>query len=164
MVHDPERHHRHSIRLQNYPYHLSGMYSVTICTSQKQEVLGHIQNGTMKLGHVGEIVMAEWEDLPQRFPNVGLDEYVVMPNHFHAIVIILPDADCPAPTLGTIVGAFKSMSVRAVRSQIGEDSCRIWQRNYYEQIVRTDAMLEGLRRYIRDNPAHWLTDPENTPP
>ena len=163
MVYDPERHHRYSTRLRNYPYHLSGMYCVTICTSQRQEIFGQVQRGVMELNHVGNIVASEWEDLPRRFPSILLDAFVVMPNHLHGILMISQPIDCSAPTLGAVIGAFKSLSVRAVSLKIGEDGCKIWQRSYYDQILRSDSMLEGLRLYIHENPARWPTDPENIP-
>ena len=163
MVYDPDRHHRHSIRLPNHLYDLSGRYCVTICTSQKQEILGQVRKGVMELNHIGNIVASEWEDLPQRFPTILLDAFVVMPNHLHGILMISPPSDCAAPTLGAIIGAFKSLSVRAVSLKIGEEGCKIWQRRYYDQIIRSDSMLENLRCYIRENPAHWPIDPENSP-
>lgn len=166
MPYDPHRHHRHSIRLRDYQYDTAGCYCVTICTQQRQMMFGGVDNGVMELNDVGALVRAEWLALVQRFPSIGLDDFILMPNHLHGIIFLNlcgePATGNSVPALGTVVGAFKSLSTRAM-SRLTEGSGKVWQRNYYEQIIRSETMLNGLRQYILDNPYHWHDDPEYSP-
>ena len=181
MCYDPERHHRRSIRLKEYDYTQPGAYFVTICTQNRLFLFGDVVEGRMLLNDAGLMVQTVWEGLPRRFPNVQLDAYVVMPNHFHAIVIIVdvhPPVGAPlvgaqkgagtrpAPTLGYIVGAFKSMTtneyIRGVRQfRWTPFPGRLWQRNYYEHIIRNEGELNRIRGYIVNNPPRWHLDREN---
>jgi len=167
MGYDPSRHHRHSIRLSGYRYDTDGVYCVTLCVLQRQMLFGKMSGGLMLLNEAGRLVQSEWLALPARFPKVYLEDFVIMPNHLHGLIVLSSEARLetspPVPELGDVVGAFKSLSTRAVSSHLGEGARRIWQRNYYEQIVRSDSMLNGLRQYIADNPGHWQDDPENCP-
>ena len=129
------------------------------------------------LTSIGEIVDRNWRELPERFPVVSLDEYVIMPNHFHGIVIINALAESTpndagqrvaaraTPTLGTIVGSFKSKSINDTIAHIKENRLdmigKIWQRNYFEEIIRNERNLEDVREYIRNNPYKWEEDEEN---
>jgi len=175
------RHHRRSIRLKGYDYTQPGAYFVTICTQNHLFLFGDVVEGRMLLNDAGSMVQTVWEGLPRRFPNVQLDAYVVMPNHFHAIVIIVdvhPPVGAPlvgaqkgagtrpAPALGYIVGAFKSMTtneyIRGVRQfRWTPFPARLWQRNYYEHIIRNEGELDHIRGYIVDNPLRWHLDREN---
>jgi len=114
----------------------------------------------MHLGVVGELARTAWLEIPIRHPGVELDAFVVMPNHVHAIVA-LPDANGDvAWTLGDIIRGFKArVSYEAKLRQATQQ--RIWQRNYYEHVIRTDESLDEIRRYIDENPARWECDDEN---
>ena len=162
---DPFRHHRQSLRLRQYDYKTAGSYCVTLCTQNRQMLFGEVAGNKVNLTEIGDIVCSEWLATAQRFPSIMLDEFIVMPNHFHGIVFLNPpgqeiSADI-LPTLGDMVGAFKSLSTKAVRHSTGDVVCKFWQKNFYEQIIRSDAMLNGLRQYIQDNPCRWQDDPEN---
>ena len=299
MPYDPNRHHRRSIRLKGYDYSQAGAYFITICTQDRACLFGKVVNGEMRLNDAGRMVLAEWNRLPERFPHLVLDAFVVMPNHVHGIVVItnpatddtattaptivgtglvpvpnagtmgaVPDAgtmgaapdtgamgaapdagtmgaapnagamgaapdagmmgavpnagtmgaapnagalgaapnagtmgaapdagamgaapdagmmcavpddgattrvaptvgDIVAPTVGDIVGAFKSrVTVEYIRgvktSGWPPFRGRLWQRNYYEHIIRNERALERIRDYILTNPLHWHLDRENT--
>ena len=164
MAYDPQQHNRHSIRLRDYRYDTAGGYAVTVCAAQKEPIFGSIRGGMMLLNESGRAVEAEWLNLMTRYPSIVLDEFMLMPNHLHGIIFLSPELIIPtesSPALGTVVGAFKSLSARAVGQQSGDKSCQIWQRNYYEQIIRSEAMLDAIRLYIAHNPARWHDDPEN---
>ncbi len=194
MPYDPQRHHRRSLRLKGYDYTQPGAYFVTICTQHGECLFGNVTETTMVFSHAGCMVQAIWEQLPQRFLPIELDAYVVMPNHFHAIVIFVgaslvgaPLVDCqdkafpvsarsragtrPAPTvqnpsLGDVVGAFKSITTNAYINGVRRRSWppfdrRLWQRNYYEHMVRTERALQAIQQYIADNPARWHLDRYN---
>jgi putative transposase len=106
MPYDPTRHHRQSIRLKGYDYSQAGAYFVTICTQDRACLFGKVVNGEMRLNDAGRMVLAEWNMLPERFPHVVLDAFVVMPNHVHGIVVITnPAPDDTATKAPTIVGA-----------------------------------------------------------
>ena len=194
---DPEKHHRRSIRLPGYDYAQPGAYFVTICTRRREGLLGAIVNGTVQPNEAGTMVGHWWRELDSRFPTIETDIAVVMPNHFHGIIIVgaalggrpgraalaghtayNPSAGSQsrhpgggAPTVGDVLDWFKTMTtnayIRGVKA-LGWPPFqrRLWQRNYYEHIIRCAEELERVRAYIADNPSAWGTDPENpgTPP
>ncbi len=175
-VHDgPGRHHRRSIRLHGYDYSQAGAYAVTACTHGQASLFGRIANGEMRLNAAGRLAESVWDGLPGHYPHVALDAFVVMPNHVHGI-IILADADQPppvgagfkpAPTMRTrhglpeIVRAFKTFSARHINECRRTPGLRVWQRNYFEHVIRNDDALNRIRQYIVDNPAKWSEDREN---
>jgi putative transposase len=170
MSYDPEKHHRRSIRLKGFDYSRSGIYFVTICVQNRECLFGTIAREAdgenyrdrVLLNDAGEMVSAEWVALPSRFPTITLDEFVVMPNHFHSI-FHFPPTPSVNPTLGEVIAAFKSIVtnryITGVKSQGWQAfHTRLWQRNYYEHIVRDDSSLQKIQQYIRDNPLTWQTD------
>ncbi len=189
MSHDPKRHHRRSIRLKGYDYTQPGAYFVTICTHNREPLFGRVVDGEMVLNAFGEIVWACWGEIPDHFPHVELDAFVVMPNHVHGIIWIV---DHPGAThaqnvgathaqnvgathalplqgprgpvsgsLGAIVGSFKSAVTRRINELRGTPGARVWQRNYYEHIIRNERALNAIRRYIVENPLRWHLDRYN---
>jgi REP element-mobilizing transposase RayT len=175
MQYDPEIHRRRSIRLRGYDYSQAGAYYVTVCTRGKVHLFGQVVEGEMALNDAGRMVRSAWEHMPRQFPTFELDGYVVMPNHFHAVIRIVgaplvgaPNraGTRPAPTVGDIVGAFKSITtdefLRGVReSGWSPLNGALWQRNYYEHIIRDDDELNKIREYVATNPVRWDTDLEN---
>lgn len=181
MIYDPQKHHRRSIRLKGYDYSQSGAYYVTIVAQNRACLFGNVANAEMQLNDAGRMVQSQWECLPQRFSNLELDEFIVMPNHFHGILVITGKANDDArignpfsateptqhdPTLGDIVGPWKSTTtdeyIRGVHELNWEPFYRkLWQRNYWEHIVRDEPDLNRIRRYIIDNPANWESDEYN---
>jgi putative transposase len=162
------RHRRGSIRLQGYDYAQPGAYFVTICTVQRECVLGEISGGSMQLSEAGKLVAEVWATLPIYFSSVRLDAFVIMPNHLHGIICLQgalspppeQEAERP-PALGQVVRVFKSLSARAANQLTDRGGQPFWQRNYYEHVIRTEASLATIRRYIESNPARWVDDPEN---
>ncbi len=169
MEYDPEIHQRRSIRLCGYDYSRSGLYAVTICTHGKQHLFGEIVEGQMNSTEYGETVKHYWNELPRYYPHARLDAFVMVPNHVHGIIEILPgDAGaglqtCPAPggrrhPLSEIVRGFKTYSARRINDLRGTPGRLVWQRNYYEHIVRNDDELNKIREYIATNPLRWGGD------
>lgn len=112
------------------------------------------------------MIQIRWQQLPERFNNILLDEFTIMPNHLHGIIEIAEAGTRPAPTLGAIIGAFKSITthdyIAGVRQRNWPPfSGKLWQRNYYEHIIRNESELNRTRQYILDNPVNWDQDPEN---
>ena len=173
MRYDLERHHRRSIRLKGYDYSQPGAYFVTICTQDRVCLFGDVIGGEMQVNALGEIVQAVWDGLSEHYPFVVLDAFVVMPNHVHGVIIITePMVGAglkPAPTkpvcqhhgLSEIVRAFKTFSARRINGLRGTSGVPIWQRNYYEHIIRTEDALQRIREYIATNPLRWHLDREN---
>jgi putative transposase len=162
MSYDPDKHHRRSIRLKGFDYSRSAVYFVTICVQNRECLFGTISQNRMLLNDAGAMVAVEWLKLSTRFPSVTLDEFVIMPNHFHGIICISSESP-ENPTLGGIIGAFKSIVnnnyIAGVNTQNWQPfDKRLWQRNYYEHIVREDLGLEKIQAYIQNNPATWQTD------
>ena len=185
MTFDPEKHHRRSIRLRNYDYSQPGAYFVTICTYQKRPWFGEIKNGQMYLNQLGKIVADEWLKTCKIRPNFQLDEWVIMPNHFHGIVIIndysgddqsLGARDAPldlgardAPlqqkpnSLSSCIAGFKSAVTKRINLLRQNTDTPIWQRNYYESILRDEKYLAVVREYIINNPKNWTNDRDYLP-
>ncbi|MDR1346388.1 MAG: transposase [Bacteroidales bacterium] len=184
MPYNPNIHHRRSIRLKDYDYSQAGLYFITICCQDKICRFGKIENGEMILNDWGEIARQCWLAIPQHFPNTILHEYVVMPNHVHGIIELvgakffsplspsispsetISPKSCnndnsraknfsPLPgtsrTIGSIIRGFKI----GITKQLGFS---IWQRNYYEHIIRNEQSYQNIAGYIIHNPEKWRDD------
>jgi REP element-mobilizing transposase RayT len=172
------KHHRRSLRLKDYDYSQAGAYFITICTHKKESIFGEIRNREMILNRFGEITKNEWLKAAILRRNVELDEFVVMPNHFHGIIIIEESNDVGATrrvaptkesvtcthtlkpnTIGSIIGQFKSVVTKEIRKK--RFTHFRWQRNYYEHIIRNENDLNEVREYIVNNPLKWELDKDN---
>jgi len=212
-------HQRRSIRLKGYDYSQAGLYFVTICCQNRVHLFGKIDNGIMALNNAGKMIETEWLKLPQRFTNIKLHNYIVMPNHFHAILEIVGAIPCGCPNvggqpqgiaptppglqtgqseivraipcgcpdvgaipcgcpnvgaipcgcpkkLGDIVGAFESITtvkyIHGVKTLNWKSfNKRIWQRNYWEHIIRNENEFIRISEYIRNNAIMWNGDKLN---
>lgn len=195
---------RRSIRLKNYDYSQEGKYFITICCQDRASLFGKIDKGEMILNEAGKMIATEWLALKNRFPNIELHEYIVMPNHFHGILGIVeniaviptnnivgtllagvqnnkngqpqgiiqkgqPQGIAPTglpPTVGNIIGAFKSISsvayIKGIESKNWKQfNKRLWQRNYWEHIIRNDGAFDRISQYIQNNPRKWNEDKLN---
>jgi REP element-mobilizing transposase RayT len=201
MKYNPQIHHRRSIRLQGYDYSQNGAYFITLCTHNRECLFGQIQNGQMILNEYGKIVEQCWNNLSNHYDNIELDAYVIMPNHFHGIILItdnvdnvdnvrairelpihelprqrkheLPIHELPRQQqkqrqqqrrkmlLPKIVGRFKMNSAKQINQMRNTPGISVWQRNYYEHIIRDEKSLENIRNYIINNPAKWQDDDYN---
>jgi len=184
MKYDPEKHHRRSIRLKGYDYSQAGVYFVTIVTQGRACVFGDIVDREIRLNAAGHMVKTVWKEMPAFYPGVGIDAFVVMPNHIHGIIMITNDTvgaglvpaqngatpsgatTRVAPTLGDIIGAFKSRTTVLYTRGVKQSGWatfpgRLWQRNYYEHIIRNEESLNRIRQYILNNPSRWAMDREN---
>lgn len=170
---DSHKPHRRSIRLRDYDYAQAGAYFVTLVSHQRRCVFGEIVAAEMRLNECGAIADECWRAIPDHFPSVELGAYVIMPNHVHGIIIINASAvskgagmgaavlrpNVRPGSLGAIVRSYKS----AVSYRIHQEhtATPIWQRNYYEHIIRTDHALQRITAYIYANPARWAEDNDN---
>jgi REP element-mobilizing transposase RayT len=182
MPYDPDTHHRRSIRLHGYDYSRPGVYFVTLCTHSKEFLFGTVVDGQMKGNGCGEIVSLYWNHLPKRYPQVRLDSFVVMPNHIHGIVEIVgaihespliheppgggaihqsPGAGAihESPLrrrtmlLSKIMGYLKMNTSKRINEIRGTPERPVWQRNYYEHVIRDEDELGKIRRIHRHQPA-----------
>ena len=168
---DPQKHNRRSIRIPGYDYSQPGAYFVTIVTYQRECLFGNVIDGEMRLNENGKIVDHAWHDLPNHYPNLELGTYIIMPNHFHGIIILNDTVGAglrPAPTkpqkrhgLPEIVRALKSFSARRINERLKSPGTPIWQRNYYDHIIQNDREWNNIHLYIESNPLNWATDEEN---
>jgi len=176
MPFDPDRHHRRSIRLCGYDYSQAGAYFVTICTDQRQLFFDDAA--------LRQIAEECWLAIPEFNPGVELDEWVVMPNHLHGIIVLDGEqgvfSNTPTksntPTERDMSNRFSAMSpkrgtlglvIRKFKSAI-TGKCRginrldfAWQSNYYDHIIRNERELHAIRQYIANNPANWNLDRDN---
>ena len=157
-------HRRRSIRFREYDYSRPGAYFVTIVSHQRECLFGEAEGVTVRLSETGTIVKETWEALPDRYPSLKNEFYMVMPNHIHGIIFIvgaglaLPDA---RPALGDIVRTFKSISAIRANRLLKRSGSPLWQRNYFEHIIRNLEELNHIRQYITFNPRQWDLDREN---
>ena len=159
---NPKIHHRQSMRLKDYDYSQDGYYFVTICVKNKTEYFGEIINGKMILNEYGEIAKKQWLWLAEQYDYVKLDEWIIMLNHLHGILIIENDSDQQMrkiKPLSELIGAFKTTSSNLIH-QNGLSEFQ-WQRNYYDRIIRNEKELAKIRKYIFENPLKWELDRNN---
>jgi len=182
MKFDSQKHHRRSIRLPDYDYSQPGVYFITIIARERECLFGEIKDGKMQLNEAGQIVRDVWNSLPQRYPQISVGAAVVMPNHFHGNVIInehpvgvvraiheLPLQPQPTErqvqrrrmTLPLVVGYFKMNTAKRINELLGSQGIPVWQRNYYEHIIRGDEEYNRIHLYIEANVYNWLNDEEN---
>lgn len=183
MKYDPAIHHRRSIRLQGYDYSQAGAYFVTLCTQNRECLFGKIVTGEMRMNDAGQIVADEWLKTAEIRDEIELYEWVVMPNHFHGIVVIADGRGDPpvapmngttisgeqgdrqvAPTgpqprsIGAVMAGFKSAVTKRINELRQTPGAKLRQRNYWEHIVRNEPELNRIREYIHNNPAQWELD------
>jgi putative transposase len=209
MNYDPGQHHRRSIRWKGYDYARAGVYFVTVCTEGRACLFGDVDGERVRLNEGGRIVEDEWIKTGGMRPRIMLDQFVVMPNHIHGIIVLMdgrgtsqaPPAGRMEPQVGagvhrasgintgghvqraptmdqrtsgaerfgkptpdsipTIIRLFKAATTKRIRAHRGTPGAVMWQRNYYEHVVRNGDSLDRIRRYIADNPARWAFDREN---
>jgi putative transposase len=182
MKYDPEIHHRRSIRLKGYDYSQNGAYFITLCVQDRNPIFGRIVNGEMQLNEFGAIARDEWQKTADMRKNIEMDEFIVMPNHFHGIIVIddgingtgtlqrAPTAPTreqfgkpTSNTIPTIIRGFKAAVTKQINTiQINAGVYnmpeRIWQKNYYEHVIRNETSLNKIREYIMSNPLNWKED------
>ena len=180
---DSDRHHRRSIRLQDYNYAQAGAYFITICVQDRESLLGEVVDGRMMLNATGRAAQEVWDTLPARFPGIALDAFVIMPNHVHGVIVIgdihvganyrvgaihespLHDESSPKRRrkmlLPKIMGYFKMNTAKRANIMRRTQGARFWQRNYYEHVIRNERELNAIRQYIENNPLKWALDRDN---
>lgn len=203
---------RRSLRLSQYDYTQAGMYFVTVCSHQRTCLFGDIVDGIMRINTLGQCVEMAWHDLLEHYSHIGLDRFVVMPNHIHGIIAVHDNADLPGPVVGAglrpspthssttdsvvnlsaspvgaglrpaltaesitnslptvekrhalseIVRAFKSFSARRINELRDLVGAPVWQRGYFERVIRDEREMTCIREYIVNNPLQWSLDREN---
>jgi len=187
-----DKHHRRSIRLKGYDYAHAGAYFVTICTQDRECLFGGIIAGEMRLNDAGHMVYRIWNDLSVKYLGIETDEFVVMPNHVHGIIVIVGAGPCACPgiharpesctaqpqtgqpqgvapttlSLPEIVHRFKSFTTAEYRNGVRYKNWspfngKLWQRNYYEHVIRNEDEMDRIRQYIIENPLKWAEDEDN---
>ncbi len=159
---------RKPLRLPRYDYREVGWYFVTICTADRRHLFGEIDGGQFRGTELGDLVAACWREIPDHFPHVVIDAWVVMPNHLHGLIEIRDRASAAAAgnavaagALGTVVRSFKAAVTRRFRERHPAATAPVWQRRYYEHVLRGLKSIEYVRAYIRSNPERWHLDAEN---
>ncbi len=164
----PHNHTRQSMRLDGYDYSKPGKYFITIVTKNRKPLLGKIKNNMMKLNELGQIINQSWEWLGNQYDYVVLDEFIIMPNHLHGIIELRGDRCVSRNTstpisvkrksLGRLIGALKTVSTKQINQLQNTPGSKIWQRDFYDQIIRGAEDLNRIRQYIRNNPLEWDQD------
>ena len=192
MIYDRDKHHRQSIRLRTYDYSQAGAYFLTLCAWNRECLFGDIIDGNICLNEQGRTVMEEWSRSTAIRREIELDEFIVMPNHIHGIILIhhvgadgvRPEFNarhiagangrsplqirnepivCMKPkSLSSFMAGFKSVVTKRINEQRLSPGSPVWQRNYYEHIIRNPEEMQRIREYIQNNPMKWEMD-ENNP-
>jgi len=152
---------RKSLRLSTYDYSNAGYYFVTICTYEQECFFGEIVEEGMHLNSAGQMIASVWGNIPRRLNQIGLDSFIVMPNHIHGIIVLEKGV-----ALSRVIQAFKSIStneyIRGVRRQGWKKfNYNLWQRSFYDHVIRNEKDLLRVQEYISNNPLQWAIDDEN---
>jgi putative transposase len=171
---NPEKHHRRSIRLKDYDYSEAGGYFPTICSFKRNCIFGEVINGEMHLNKIGRVVKEQWMKSVYIRKEIISDEFIIMPKHVHDIAMItesdvgatdrslLRQTNGPEPrSIGSLIARFKSSATKRINKMLGTPGLHVWQRNYYEHIIRDEKDLQKIREYIVHNPLKWNPDIEN---
>jgi REP element-mobilizing transposase RayT len=152
---------RRSLRLRGYDYSQAGAYFITVCTHLRVALFGEVVENDVRLNQAGMMVKDSWGNLIAYYGDIDLDAFVVMPNHVHGI-IVLADGGGTRRGIPEIVRGFKTFSARGV-NELRQTRGALWQRGYYEHVIRNETALNRIRGYIANNPARWADDPDNIP-
>jgi REP element-mobilizing transposase RayT len=169
---------RYATRLPGYDYSQANHYFVTICVFDRAPILGTIKESDFVPSALGEIVSETWRSIPDLFLGAQIDYWVVMPNHFHGIVVLAGNEErgsraastvagvksddvVPRVSLARVIGGFKSISAKLINRDRGSAGAKVWQRSYYDHVIRDRRDLDAKRTYIRNNPMKWALDEEN---
>lgn len=192
MAYNPDIHKRQSIRLKGYDYSQSGLYFITICCYQRECLFGNIINSQMILNNFGQLIKEEWLKSAEIRKEIELDDFVIMPNHFHGIVIInqeinsdfmkndvdfqdnnvgangrsplgqiqssRPKISMKPKSISSLIAGFKSATTKKINIIRNTPQNPVWQRNYYDHIIRNDESLARIREYVQNNPLSWEND------
>lgn len=151
-MYDPKIHHRHSIRIKDYDYSKKGMYFITICTKEKKHIFGNINNEEVILSNIGKIAKTILNKVEKKLrEKISVVEYIIMPNHVHLIVELKLDYKIK---LKDFITLYKSLVTKKVNKEYKNIGC-IWQRNYYEHIIRNEKEMFAIIEYIQTNPIRW---------
>jgi REP element-mobilizing transposase RayT len=181
MKHNPEKHHRRSIRLKGFDYSQAGCYYMILVTQNRECLFGDVVDGEMVLNDAGWVAQTCWLEIPNHFPNVHLDAFIIMPNHIHGIIFIIDNEmgksvgvqnfeplqrsnqnkyqQIISHSIGSIIRGFKIGVTKWFRHNT--DIYTVWQRNYWEHVIRDENELNHIREYIINNPLKWESDDEN---
>ena len=182
---------RRSIRLRGYDYSTPGAYFITACTHNRLLLFGRVVDGKVETNRIGAVVEDCWSKLPDHYDHVAIDAFVLMPNHIHGVIIIedtsvtvgagqQPPAKDTRTTVGAglkpalpatidpkrhgvpeIVRAFKTFSARRINQMRASAGTPVWQRGFYDHVIRGEDELDRVRTYIMDNPRRWHEDVDN---
>ncbi len=175
---------RRTVRLQYYDYSQAGWYFITIGTKHKAPLLGRIDQDGMIMSEIGNTAQRMWREIPDHYTNVALDEFVVMPNHVHGIVVLTPvgtrlvvsvpskrtlDNEAPSSAFSHPISGSLSVVIQQYKAGVKLWCNRHgfpyfqWQPRFYEHVIRNERDLNEIRNYIPSNPLKWADDTEYVP-
>ena len=154
-------------RLKNYDYSQNGVYFVTICTQNRLNLFGRIESTILILNNAGKMVLDRFTEIPEFYPGISIDNFIVMPNHLHAILMTQHDGTAQGPlptmTLSDYVHRFKTLTTKLYIEGVRNGSYppfdkRVWQKSYHDHIIRNEAEYQKIWTYIDTNPLKWELD------
>lgn len=148
---------RHNMRLREFDYSLPGAYFLTVCAKNRQQILSTIYKERIILSSIGQICEKQLLLLKERYP-IRLERHVIMPNHVHVLLSIYKAEQSPAPTISDIVCTWKSVTTKLVNAEMHTPGNVLWQRSFYDHVVRNEDDFRNIWQYIDDNPKKWELD------
>ena len=169
---------RRRMRLEGYDYSTPGAYFVTACTQDRRPLFGRVIDGRMAANPLGTVVEDCWDELPDHYDSLALDAFILMPNHVHGVILLQDEPNNTSVGAGLqpaiprndaarrhglpeIVRAFKTFSARKINRMRASTGASVWQRGFYDHVIRDEDELDRVRTYILDNPRKWSEDPDN---
>ena len=148
---------RHNMRLREFDYSLPGAYFLTVCAKNRQQILSTIHEERIILSTIGQICEKQLLLPEERYP-IRLERHVIMPNHVHVLLSIYKAEQSPAPTISDIVCTWKSVTTKLVNAEMHTPRNMLWQRSFYDHVVRNEDDFRNIWQYIDDNPKKWELD------
>ncbi len=147
---------RKNIRLINFDYSNQASYFITLCEKNKKNIFCKIIHNSIHLNDIGRILEFKLKELPKIFDFIEIDTYIIMPNHIHLIINLYEEHNLKNIALAKIIGYYKSSVTKDIKKKFNIES--IWQKRFFDHIIRNEISLNKIREYIENNPKNWNLD------
>ena len=154
-------------RLKDFDYLASGAYFITIYTKNRINFFGNIENCKVNLYNYGNLAKKYWKEIPKHYNDTIIDEFIIMPNHIHGIIMIFRKEQCSVPAKNNSIGLISKI-IKSYKEIVTKSICNdynvnnfCWQRSFHDHIIRNEEGLDKIREYIYYNPLKWEYDKDN---
>ncbi len=148
---------RKANRLCEFDYSTNGAYFITICTQNRKKILSQIVGDGSPVPKPAGMIAEEYiQKIPEKYPTVSVDQYVIMPDHIHILLRINHGTGDPSPTLGNVIGWYKYQVTKQINLQMNAEENKFFQRSYYDHVIRNQQDYNEVWEYIENNPRKWI--------